>query len=95
MFVKNLSQKSIKNIDNKIVGLKELRNNIETYIKKVHRGESFTVVRRSEPVFRVSPIEEVDGEKGGSWETIVDFSKINKDGVSALDVLKVLKKLNA
>jgi len=74
---------------NNIVGLKELRNNFETYITRVNKGESFTVVRRSRPVFKLAPLDEDEG-----WETIADFTTIDKNGVSARDILKTLKRLN-
>src|SRR3989304_5550455 len=41
-----------------IVGVKELRENLEKYINRVNKGESFTVVRRSKPVFKISPAGE-------------------------------------
>lgn len=69
-----------------IVGLKELRNNIETYIKKVDKGESFTVVRRSEPVFKLSPI--YDDES--LWETAIDFTKFRKGGVKIDEIISRL-----
>lgn len=78
--MKNSKQK------NNIVGLKELRNNIENYIQKVNRGESFTVVRRSEPIFKVSPPEEDDS----LWETVVDFTKIKTGGISISNLLSRL-----
>ena len=71
---------------NNIVGLKELRNNIETYIQKVHQGESFTVVRRSEPVFKVSPPEDEES----LWETVIDFTKIKTGGLAINDLLSRL-----
>jgi len=37
---------------NNIVGLKELRENIENYIAQVKKGKSFIVVRRSKPVLK-------------------------------------------
>ncbi len=76
-----------------IVGLKELRNNIDVYISRIHNGESFTVVRRSSPVFKVSPVEADESES--MWETIIDLTTIKKNGVSGKDVLKSLKRLNA
>ncbi|MEK7209196.1 MAG: type II toxin-antitoxin system prevent-host-death family antitoxin [Patescibacteria group bacterium] len=75
-----------------IIGLKELRENTEDYIKQVKRGRSFLVVRRSKPVFRVEPVDEWGDE--GQWETVVDFTKIKKGGVPAEIVLKHLRKLN-
>ncbi len=71
-----------------IIGLKELRENTETYIKRVNQGESITVVRRSTPLFRLTPI---DTEETG-WETIADFTTIDKKGVSARDILDSLRK---
>lgn len=75
---------------NSIVGLKELRANIENYITEVKKGKSFIVVRRSKPVLKISSPDEDEG----AWETIADFTSIKKDGVSAHDVLKTLRKLN-
>jgi prevent-host-death family protein len=73
-----------------IVGVKELRENLETYIKEVNKGNSFIVVRRSKPVFKISPIE----DKSENWETVVDFSKIKKGGVSLNDVQEALTRLD-
>jgi prevent-host-death family protein len=74
--------------NNTIVGLKELRENIETYISKVKKGDSFIVVRKSKPVFKLSPIE--DDDDGSLWETVVDFTKIKKGGVPIADILAQL-----
>lgn len=38
-----------------IIGLKELRENIEAVAERVSRGESFTVVKRSKPLFQINP----------------------------------------
>ena len=73
-----------------VVGLKELRENIDRFIDRVDKGESFTVVRRSQPVFRLSPID----SDGLGWESVVDFTEINERGVSARDILRSLKTLN-
>ena len=43
-----------------IVGLKELRENIDTYIEGVKKGRSFIVVRKSKPVFKISSLDDVD-----------------------------------
>lgn len=75
-----------------IIGLKELRENMETYISQVKKGKSFTVVRRSSPVFRVTPVDERGDE--GVWETVVDFRDIDPRGVPAADVLKALRRLH-
>lgn len=73
-----------------IVGLKELRKNMESYIKRVHNGESITVFRRSTPLFKLTPIAEDESQ----WETVVDFTKINKRGVPVEKVLAALKKID-
>ena len=74
---------------NNTVGLKELRENMEQYISRVDKGESFTVIRRSEPVFRLTPVDNEDG-----WESAIDFTEINKKGVPASKVLSALKQLH-
>lgn len=73
-----------------IIGLKELRENTEAYIKRVNRGESITVVRRSTPLFRLTP---VDAEEIG-WESISDFTTLDEKGVSARDILTSLRKMH-
>lgn len=74
-----------------IIGLKELRLNTDKYINRLNKGESFTVVRRSRPVFNIIPYDE---DNNSLWETVVDFTKIKKDGVSAEKVYKMIKKFN-
>lgn len=77
----------------KIIGLKDLRENTEHYIKAVGRGKSFTVVRRSRPVFKMTPVDEWGDE--GTWETVVDFTKIKKGGVPIREVIESLERVNA
>ena len=72
------------------IGLKELRENMETYIAKVQKGERVTVFRRSTPLFTLSPVDEDEGV----WETVIDFTEIHPDGVPAKDVLAALRKLH-
>ncbi len=61
-----------------IVGLKELRENIDTYIGAVQKGRSFVVVRKSKPVFKISSLSEAEE----LWEPLIDFTKIKKGGLS-------------
>ncbi len=68
----------MKNNRQSIVGLKELRENVDTYINAVERGRSFVVVRKSKPVFKISSAEDSDE----LWEQVVDFTKIKKGGIS-------------
>jgi len=74
-----------------ILGLKELRENMQKYASRVEKGESFIVVKKSKPIFKISSVDEDEG----LWETVVDFTKINKNGVDAKKVLRALQKLNA
>ncbi len=74
-----------------IVGLRELRENTEKYVLQIKKGKTFTVVRRSKPIFKIAPVDEWGDD--GVWETVVDFTKINDTGVSVKNVLKVLDEL--
>ena len=73
-----------------IVGLKELRGNIDAYISEVEKGESFIVVRKSKPIFKI-----VSPDSEDQWETVANFTKISKRGVDAKKILKALHNLNA
>ncbi len=72
------------------VGLKELRENMETYITRVSKGESITVFRRSTPLFKITP---VDVDEAG-WETVVDFTKETGQGVPVEQLLASMKKMH-
>jgi prevent-host-death family protein len=67
-----------------IIALKDFRLHTQSYISKVAKGESFVVVKRSRPAFRLEPIAD-------QWETVVDFTKINKSGVDAKEILSALE----
>jgi prevent-host-death family protein len=69
-----------------IVGLKELRENIEAYIARVEKGDSFIVIKKSKPVFKISPLDD-DAEL---WESVIDFTRIKKGGVAIADLLSRL-----
>ena len=68
---------------NSIVGLKNLRENIDDYISEINKGKSFIVVKKSKPVFKISPPDEDDG----LWETAIDFTKIKKGGIKLEELL--------
>ena len=70
-------------MEKRIIGLKELRNNTNKYISKVKAGESFVIMRRSEIIFKISPV----GADDGLWKELIDFTKIRKGGVNAKDLL--------
>lgn len=76
---------------NSIIGLKDLRENTESYINKIKKGRSFVVVRKSKPVFKISPVDEWGDE--GVWETVVDFTEIRPEGVPIREVRRALKEL--
>jgi len=66
----------------KIIGLKEFRENTAVYEKRVKGGESFILVKRSRPVFKISAPEEDE-----HWEEVANFTKIKKGGVKIKDIL--------
>lgn len=73
---------------NTVVGLKELRQDIEKYAAEVRKGKSFLVVRRSKPLFKITPLSA--DEDGGLWESVVDFTKFKKGGVPITELLSRL-----
>lgn len=72
-----------------IIGLKEFRQNADAFIKRINKGESFTVLKRSKPVFKLTPVDDED-----LWETVIDFTEINPSGVPAEDFIKALRKVH-
>lgn len=75
-----------------LVGLKELRQNMDSYVRKVQKGQSFVVLKQSKPLFRIVPLD-IWGDEG-EWETLIDFTKIRKGGIAAEELLKRLKALD-
>jgi prevent-host-death family protein len=77
----------------KIIGVKELRENIDKYAAQVKAGRSITVVKRSEPLFRLTP---VDDDDDANWETLIDFRTIPgyENGMPADEFLKALREVN-
>lgn len=77
----------------KIIGFKDLRENADKYINAISKGRSFTVVRRSKPIFKIVPVDEWGDE--GDWDTLVDFAKLSKKnrGVLAEEILESLKRI--
>ena len=75
----------ISDQNTKVISLKELREQFPKYIDAISKGQSFTVVKRSKPIFQLNPINDE-----GAWQTIVDFTKVDDQGVSADDVLAAL-----
>ncbi len=56
---------------------------MQKYASLIEKGQSFIVVKRSKPLFKISSVDEDDG----LWETVVDFTKIRKGGISAKELL--------
>lgn len=79
----------------KIIGLKELRENMTKYATQVQLGRSITVYKRSKPFFKLVPIDDDDDEN--NWETLIDFRKFPgyENGIPASDLLTRLRKINA
>jgi len=65
-----------------IIGLKDLRQKMSEYAEKVKAGKSFIVVKRSKPLFKISPIQENE-----IWEPVIDFTKVKKGGIDIDDLL--------
>ena len=61
---------------------------MESYISEVSKGKSFTVVRRSTPIFKLSPVNEWGDE--GTWEIVLDLNKEGSRGVKTENFLKRL-----
>ena len=68
----------------KIVGLKELRANMEKYASDVKKGATYIVVKRSKPLFKITPIED------DQWEEVIDFTTARKGGVKIEEILSRL-----
>lgn len=68
-----------------IVGLKQLRLQMGEYAEKVQQGNSFIVLKQNKPLFKIIPVDQED-----QWETVVDFTTVQKQGVDLDDVLAVL-----
>lgn len=73
---------------NQIIGVKELRENLSVYTDQVQAGKSFTIVRRSKPLFKMVPVTDEDDE--GQWERVADFTTIRRGGIDAKELLKHL-----
>jgi antitoxin (DNA-binding transcriptional repressor) of toxin-antitoxin stability system len=67
------------------VSLKQLREGFPKYIDAVEKGQSFTVIKRSKPIFQIGPVAD-----DGQWQTIADFTDIDSKGVAVDDILKEL-----
>ena len=70
-----------------IIGLKELRQNMPSFAQKVQQGQSFIVVKQSKPLFRITPLIDLDK----------DVEKVQQNDflqTSAADLHHLLKPLS-
>ena len=70
----------------KIIGLKEFRENMEAYLVQIQKGNRFLVIKRSKPIFNLVPVDDNEMD----WETVADFTRIKKGGINIEDILKRL-----
>jgi hypothetical protein len=77
----------------KLIGLKEFRENVDAVIKKVNHGQSFIILKKSKPIFKVSKIvPAIDLSSEDDWETIADFTEGGKKtGVEAGKLIKLMQ----
>ena len=68
-----------------IITVKKLRENMQKYAEEIKKGQSFIVFKKSQPLFKISPIEEEN-----DWEEVTDFTKIKRGGI---DIKEILKRL--
>jgi len=75
---------------NKIIGLRELREDTETYINAVAKGKYFTVMRKSIPIFKIVPVDKWGDE--GEWVSLLDLRDgVSKNGVDAVALVKKIR----
>lgn len=70
-----------------LVKLKDLRINLDKYLAQLAKVGTLTVMRRSEPIFNISALEETADYL---WEPVIDFTRLKKGG---LDIKEVLSRL--
>lgn len=73
---------------NELIKLKDLRENLDKYLSRLDKTGGFTVVRRSSPIFNISPVDAATDND--LWESVVDFTRIKKGGVNVNDILSRL-----
>lgn len=76
-----------------LIGIRELRENTAEYVKKIKKGQSFIVLKRSKPLFKIVPLDKKEKEDA-KWETVIDFTKFKKNGIPADELLEILSNLD-
>lgn len=74
----------------KIIAIKEFRKNLSSFADLVSQGQTIIVIRRSEPAFKVIPIENLEGED--QWQELIDFTDGGKKkGIQANKLVKFME----
>ena len=74
-----------------LLSLKDFRTQLTKYADRVSKkGDSFVILKRSKPVFKVVPINHEE-----EWETVIDFTEIDPKGVPFSKVIKALEELES
>lgn len=68
----------------RIIEFAKLQQHPTTYAREIANGSSFVVVRRSQPLFKIVPLDDEE------WEEVIDFTKIQKGGVKIKELLQRL-----
>lgn len=66
------------------VGIRELRQNLSVYLKRVAEGERFTVTDHREPVAVIGPVPNGDAE--GHFERLIEAGLLSRPTGDILDV---------
>jgi prevent-host-death family protein len=72
----------------KLINVKTLRKDMASLIKRVRKGDRFTVLYRSRPAFQIVPVDDVGLELGALEDDPVYEAEAvgrSKDGVTAAD----------
>ena len=59
-------------MNDKMIGIKELHQNLKTVSEEARQGQSFIVIKNSKPVFKIVPL----GENTLPKYSLSDFKKI-------------------
>jgi prevent-host-death family protein len=76
------------------ISLRDFRKNAQQVIDAVEKGKTFTVIKHSRPVLKLSkPDLDEWGEKG-RWTSVGDFREIFPKGVSVDELLDAMKEID-
>jgi antitoxin (DNA-binding transcriptional repressor) of toxin-antitoxin stability system len=79
----------------RIVALKELRQNMEYYANEVKKGKSFLVLKRSKPFFSIVPpeIEAIDPDNERFDRLIAEISALVREKFSGVELPSMKEQL--